>query len=89
MSESGLPGFEVSVWHALYATKGTPRPVIDRLATALREALRDPLVKSRFAELGTEPVAEAKVSPDTLRSFLRSEVDRWGPIIRKAGVYAD
>ncbi|CAG0978041.1 partial hypothetical protein, partial [Anaerolineae bacterium] len=89
LSESGLPGFEVSVWHALYAPKGTPRPVIDRLVTALREALRDPLVKSRFAELGTEPVAEAKVSPDTLRTFLKSEVDRWGPIIRKAGVYAD
>ena len=89
LSESGLPGFEVSVWHALYAPKGTPRLVVDRLVTALREALRDPLVKSRFAELGTEPVAEARVSPDTLRSFLKSEVDRWGPIIRKAGVYAD
>ncbi|GMV55267.1 MAG: hypothetical protein AMXMBFR6_10720 [Betaproteobacteria bacterium] len=89
LSESGLPGFEVSVWHALYAPKVTPRPVIDRLVTALREALRDPVVKSRFAELGTEPVAEAKVSPDTLRTFLKSEVDRWGPIIRKAGVYAD
>lgn len=87
--ESGLPGFEVSVWHALYAPKGTPRLVVDRLVTALREALRDPLVKSRFAELGTEPVAEARVSPETLRSFLKSEVDRWGPIIRKAGVYAD
>jgi tripartite-type tricarboxylate transporter receptor subunit TctC len=89
LQEAGLPGFEVTVWHGLYAPKGTPRPVIDKLAGALQQALQDPLVKTRFAELGTEPVAAAQARPEALRAHLRAEIDKWGPIIKKAGVYAD
>jgi tripartite-type tricarboxylate transporter receptor subunit TctC len=89
MHEAGLPNFEVSVWHALYAPKGTPRPVVDKLAKALQEALRDATVKQRFADLGTEPVAEARATPDALRAHLKAEIDKWAPIIKKAGVYAD
>ncbi len=89
MNEAGLPGFEVAVWHGLYAPKGTPKPVVDQLSNALRVALKDPTVKQRFADLGTEPVAENRARPEALRAHLKSEIDRWGPIITKAGQYAD
>lgn len=89
MNEAGLPGFEVAVWHGLYAPKGTPKPVIDKLDAALQIALKDPIVKQRFADLGTEPVAENRATPEALRAHLKSEIAKWAPIIKKAGVYAD
>jgi tripartite-type tricarboxylate transporter receptor subunit TctC len=89
MDEAGLKGFEVAIWHALYAPKGTPKPVIDKLVKALQEALRDATVKQRFADLGTEPVAENRATPAAHRAHLKAQIDLWGPIIRKAGVYAD
>ena len=89
MDEAGLKGFEVSVWHGLYAPKGTPKPVIDKLTKALQAALKDDNVKQRFAELGTEPVAENRATPTALRAHLKAEIDKWSPIIKKAGVYAD
>jgi tripartite-type tricarboxylate transporter receptor subunit TctC len=89
MDEAGLKGFEVSVWHGLYAPKGTPKPVIDKLTNALHAALKDDNVKLRFAELGTEPVAENRATPAALRAHLKAEIDKWTPIIKKAGVYAD
>jgi tripartite-type tricarboxylate transporter receptor subunit TctC len=87
--EAGLKGFEVSVWHGLYAPKGTPKPVIDTLTKALQVALKDPTVKKRFADLGTEPVEEKRATPEALRAQLKAETDKWGPIIKKAGVFAD
>jgi tripartite-type tricarboxylate transporter receptor subunit TctC len=89
VAEAGLPGFEVGVWHGVYAPKGTPKPIVDSLSSALQFALKDPTVKQRFADLGTEPVAENRVSPDGLRIHLKSEIDKWAPIIKKAGIYAD
>ena len=89
MDEAGLKGFEVSIWHALYAPKGTPKPVIDKLTNALQDAMKDSTVKQRFADLGTEPVAVNRATPAALSAHLKAEIDRWGPIIKKAGVYAD
>jgi len=89
MDEAGLKGFEVSIWHALYAPKGTPKPVVDKLTKALQDALKDATVKQRFADLGSEPVAENRATPEAHRALLKSEIDRWAPIIKKAGVYAD
>jgi tripartite-type tricarboxylate transporter receptor subunit TctC len=89
LNEAGLPGFEVAVWHGMYAPKGTPKPVIDTLASALQSALKDPNVKQRFNDLGTEPVAEKRATPEALRAHVKSEIERWSPIIAKAGVYAD
>jgi tripartite-type tricarboxylate transporter receptor subunit TctC len=89
MDEAGLKGFEVAVWHALYAPKGTPKPVLDKLTEALQEALTDATVKQRFADLGTEPVAADRATPEALRKHLKADIDKWGPIIKKAGVYAD
>ena len=86
---AGLPKFEISAWHALYAPKGTPKPIVDRLSKALQAALKDPSVVQRFADLGTEPVAQDLATPEALRTQLKSEVDRWAPIIKKAGVYAE
>jgi tripartite-type tricarboxylate transporter receptor subunit TctC len=89
MDEAGLPGFEISVWHGLYAPKGTPQAVIDKLTAALQGALKDPTVVARFAELGTEPVSTDRATPDGLRTHLKAEIDKWAPIIKEAGVYAD
>lgn len=89
MSEAGMPNFTVSVWHAMYAPKGTPQPIIDKLSKALQGALKDPNLKQRFADLGSEPVAQNLATPDALRAHLKAEIDKWGPIIKKAGVFAD
>jgi tripartite-type tricarboxylate transporter receptor subunit TctC len=89
LDEAGLKGFEVSVWHALYAPKNTQKPVIDKLTKALQDALKDNNVKQRFGELGAEPIALDRATPDALRKHLKAEVDKWSPIIKKAGVYAD
>ncbi len=88
-AEAGLPGFEITVWFAMYAPKGTPKPVIDKLAAALREALQDPEVKNRFAAAGAETAGPDRAQPEALRAHLKAEIDKWGPIIRKAGVYAE
>jgi len=87
--EAGLSGFDLAVWHGLYAPKGTPKAVVDKVAAALQAALKDPTIKTRFAELGTEPVAADQATPDALRKKLVSQIDVWSPIIKKAGVYAD
>jgi tripartite-type tricarboxylate transporter receptor subunit TctC len=88
-TEAGLPGFRIEVWHALYAPKGTPPAVIARVNTALKAALHDPNVKKRFAELGTEPVPDDLATPEAHRARLKAEIDKWGPILKKAAVYAD
>lgn len=89
LDEQGLKDFEVVVWHGIYVPKGTPREAIDKLNAALRAALRDPAVASRFAELGAQIVPESKQTPAGLQHWLRSEIDKWLPLIRKAGIYAD
>ena len=85
LQEAGLPDFEVAVWHGLYAPKGTPKAIIDKLAGPCRTALQDPTLKQRFADLGTEPAAKDQATPEALRAHLKAEIDKWGPIIKKAG----
>ena len=89
LDEQGLKGFEVAVWHGFYTPKGTPKPVVDKLVAALQEALRDPTVKTRFNDLGTDPIAQDKATPAALRAHLKAEIDKWTPLIKKAGIYAD
>lgn len=89
LASGALPGFEVGVWHGLYAPKGTPKPVVDALANALRASLRDPNVVKRFNDLGTEPVPTNQATPEALRTHLKQQIDLWGPIIKKAGAFAD
>ncbi|MCK8782831.1 tripartite tricarboxylate transporter substrate-binding protein [Roseomonas sp. NAR14] len=87
--ELGQPELQVSVWHALYAPRGTPPAMVQRFSRALQAALRDPKVVERFADLVTEPVAPERATPEAHRQFLAAEVARWRPIIQAAGVYAD
>ena len=89
LDELGLKGFEVGIWHALYAPKATPKAAIDKLAAALLEGLKDETVKKRFADLGAEAVPLDKANPAALAAHLKAEINKWGPIIKKAGVYAD
>jgi tripartite-type tricarboxylate transporter receptor subunit TctC len=88
-AEAGFPGIEVSTWYGLYAPRGTPKPIVDRLATALQAALKDPTVISRFAQLSMEPVSQERATPAALDAFLKAEVDKWATIIKAAGVTAD
>ena len=89
LDEQGLKGFEVKVWHGMYAPKGTPQPVIDKLNAALRFAMQDPEVKKRLTDLSSDIVPMDKITPAGLRTHLEAEIGKWGPVIRKAGVYAD
>ena len=89
LHESGLKNFEVSVWHGLYAPKGTSKDIVEKVSAALRDALKDPVVVERFAKLGTEPEPEANATPAAHRKHLKAEVEKWAPVIKKAGVYAD
>ncbi len=87
--EAGLPEFEVSVWHGLYAPKGTPAEIQQRLSRALQTALRDEKLVSRFADLGTAPVAQDRATPEAHRRFWQAEIAKWRPIIQAAGQFAD
>src|SRR5512138_716086 len=89
LDEQGLKGFEVGIWHALYAPKGPPKPVLDKLVHALQETLKDEAVKKRFAELGATTYSPDQATPAALQAHLKSEIDKWAPLIKKAGVYAD
>ena len=89
MHEAGLPNYKMTVWHALYAPKGTPKPIIEKLSQALQEALKDANLKQRYAELGAEAVPQDRATPAALGAHLKAEIEKWGPIIKKAGVYAD
>ena len=89
LAESGLPGFEVVVWHGVYAPKGTPKAVVDRLVAALQAGIQDPAFVQRMNELGGQVVSRDRATPEGLRTQLKAEIDRWTPIIRKAGVYAE
>ncbi len=89
MNESGLKGFNVGVWHGIWAPKGTAKPVIDKLNAAMQAALKDDGVKAKFADLGTAPEPVNRQTPEALRTHLVAEIAKWAPVIKKAGIYAD
>ncbi|QTN21978.1 tripartite tricarboxylate transporter substrate binding protein BugD [Rhizobacter sp. AJA081-3] len=89
LDESGLKGFNVSIWHGLYAPKGTPKPVIDKLNTALKAALKDPEFIKREEALGAVVVSDARVNPAEHKKFVEAEINKWAPVIKAAGQYAD
>jgi len=89
LDESGLKGFNVSIWHGLYAPKGTPKAVTDKINAALREALKDPEFIKRQEALGAVVVTDKRLDPVEHRKFVESEINKWGPAIKAAGQYAD
>ncbi|WP_020185408.1 tripartite tricarboxylate transporter substrate binding protein BugD [Methylopila sp. 73B] len=88
-AEGGLTDFEVGIWHGVYAPKGTSPEIVAKLSASLQKALKDPNVVKRFADLGTVPSSEADATPEALKAKLTSEIARWAPVIKAAGVYAD
>jgi tripartite-type tricarboxylate transporter receptor subunit TctC len=85
LDESGLKGFEVSAWHAMWAPKGIPADVSAKLVAALQTALKDEKVIERFASLGTEPVAQTQATPEALKAQLTAELAKWAPVIKASG----
>jgi len=89
LDESGLKGFNVSIWHGMYAPKGTPKPVLDKLNAALKTALKDADFDKREEALGAVVVTDARVNPAEHKKFVEAEINKWGPAIKAAGQYAD
>ncbi len=89
LDEQGLKGFDVKVWHGLYAPKGTPKDVIDKLNASLKAAMADPAVVKRLGELSSDIPSADKMTPEGLKTHLTAEIAKWGPVIKKAGIYAD
>jgi tripartite-type tricarboxylate transporter receptor subunit TctC len=89
MQESGLKGFEVTIWHGLYAPKGTPADILVKLNTALKAALKDPEFIKKQEGLGAVVVADKRVEPAEHKKFVAAEIAKWSPVIKAAGVYAD
>ena len=77
------------MWHGVYAPKGTPKAAVDKLIAALQSAIQEPAFVQRMSDLGSQVVSPEKATPASLRDRLKTEIDKWTPVIRKAGVYAD
>ncbi|MBU3582520.1 tripartite tricarboxylate transporter substrate binding protein BugD [Polynucleobacter sp. 15G-AUS-farblos] len=86
LDEQGLKGFEVKVWHGMYAPKGTPKPILDKLNAALKKALNTPDVQKRLADANIDIVPVGKINDKGLKDHLDAEINKWGPIIRKANI---
>jgi tripartite-type tricarboxylate transporter receptor subunit TctC len=89
MQESGLKGFEVTIWHGLYAPKGTPADVLAKINAALKVALKDPEFIKKQEGLGAVVVTDKRMEPVEHKKFVAAEIAKWTPIIKAAGVYAD
>ena len=88
VDEAGLPGFYMSIWHAFWVPKGTPRDVVAKLNAALRDALADAAIQKRFAEMGQEIPPAEQLTPEALRAHHKAETDKWWPLIKTAGIKA-
>ena len=86
VDEAGLPGFYMSVWHGIWASKGTPKDVIARLNAAVVDALADPLVRQRLTELAQELPARERQTPEALAAYQKAEIEKWWPIVKAAGI---
>ena len=89
LDESGLKGFNVSIWHGMYAPKGTPKAVVDKLNAALRVSLKDPEFIKRQEALGAVVVTDGRLAGAEHKKFVEAEIGKWGPAIKAAGQYAD
>ena len=89
LEESGLKGFQVTIWHGLYAPKGTPADVQAKINAALKTALKDPEFIKKQEGLGAVVVVDKRVEPAEHKKFVAAEIAKWSPVIKAAGVYAD
>ena len=86
--EGGVPGLYMSGWFGFFAPKGTPKDVIATLNKAMVQALADPAVRARFTELGLDVASRDQQTPEGLAAFQKTEIDKWWPIIKDAGISA-
>jgi tripartite-type tricarboxylate transporter receptor subunit TctC len=84
--ESGIAGLYASGWFGLFAPKATPREIVARLNAAMVQALAEPLVKTRFADLGLDIASREQQSPEGLAAFQKAEIEKWWPIIKAANI---
>jgi tripartite-type tricarboxylate transporter receptor subunit TctC len=84
--EAGLPGYYFSFWHAFWAPKGTPKAIVDKLNDALVETLSDPETRTKLIDLAQEIFPREEQSPEALRKYQQSEIDKWWPIIKAANI---
>jgi tripartite-type tricarboxylate transporter receptor subunit TctC len=89
LDSQGMKGFNVSIWHGLYAPKGTPKAVLDQVNAALRNALKDADFIKRQEALGAVVITDSRINPAEHKKFVEAEINKWGPAIKAAGVYAD
>ena len=89
LQESGLKGFEVTIWHGLYAPKGTPADVVAKLNTALKAALKDADFIKKQEGLGAVVVTDKRMDSAEHKKFVADEIAKWSPVLKAAGVYAD
>ena len=87
--EQGLAGVEASVWNAFFLPKGAPRAIVDRLGGAMNDMLDDPLVRKRLEDLGLEIASPERRGPEYLARFMSEEIERWGKVVRAAGISVD
>jgi tripartite-type tricarboxylate transporter receptor subunit TctC len=86
VDEAGLPGLYVSVWFGIWAPKGTPHAIIDKLNAAMVSSLADPETRQRLGELGQEVVPREQQSPEALAAFQKDETEKWWPLVKAAGI---
>ena len=84
--EAGMPGLHLLTWNALYAPKGTPRPVIDKLNAAAVQAMADPTFKKRMVELALEMPPSDQLTPEALATLQKKDIETWWPLMRAAGI---
>ncbi len=84
--EAGLPEYLFTGWNAVFAPKGTPKAVVDKLSGALKKTVLDPAIRKRFEELGAVPPTPAEAEPQALKAMVARQVEQWGQVIRAAGV---
>lgn len=89
LDEAGLKGFNITIWNGVYAPKGTPKAVLDKLHGALKTVMQSPEFQKRQHALGAEVVTDARSNPAEHRKFVQSEITRWGPILKSAAQYGD
>ena len=89
LDESGLKGFNVTIWHGMYAPKGTPKAALDQINAALKVALKDPEFVKHQEALGAVIITDNRTNPAEHKKFVEAEIAKWGPVIKAAGQYAD
>ncbi|MFT3957482.1 MAG: tripartite tricarboxylate transporter substrate-binding protein [Piscinibacter sp.] len=89
LDSQGLKGFNVTIWHAMYAPKGTPAAALEKVNKALQASLKDADFIKKQEALGAVVITDARLTPAEHKKFVTAEINKWGPVIKAAGQYAD